>query len=647
MVKQKGQLKNGYYVSAYCCIDPMFNVHQKAFRHDQNISLWFVENNKVKLLHHWELERITGIKHHKISFFNDADFLQLLDRLLEEYSLKSDELQGIFGLPNVSSIADYHSLDEYEDLSYHAMSHLFSSLLADSDIFYNHNIIALAIDGSPDIVIDKSARRKNHYVGAYAKKGEIEIFPVLSPGMYWVASTNKFSLAEGTLMALAYASKSESFSIKPQVDTLRDVYTYFDGIALNDEINELWDEISSYRDGDQGVKFNYFDERFTEEENKISMFMKIIQQISIMKIEKLLDDIIGKYNINPTETYISLSGGYTLNCPTNTHIMKKYKFIDQLYIPCVNDGGLSIGMGLYYFHKKINNIQFALKHPFYGDSDVLTENILQKYEPYINTITRNTDSFSQDMIKAPIIWFDNRAEIGPRALGHRSILADPRFDKSKDLLNVCKQRQWWRPVAPIVLEEYVKDWFEDSFSSPYMLNNFNIISDKKHLVPAILHMDDTCRVQTVNQDDNLLLYKCIQQFHDITGVPIICNTSLNDRGEPIINTISQAMNFALRKNIGIIYINGVRLELKNFNAFPYKHPEERWDELFTKYTGNTEMLKKLNLLNLTPMEYYIYVMNPSLHKFDYTKKEDAEQLKVIIARLNKKFKFDLFTQLMY
>ena len=647
MNKQKKRLPNGHYVSAYCCIDPMFNVHQKAFRHDQNISLWSIEDNKVTLVHHWELERITGIKHHKISFFNEADFFQLLDMLLEPYNLNSGKLQGIFGLPNVSNIIDYHSLSEYEDLSYHAMSHLFSSLLADSNIFHNHNIIALAIDGSPDIVIDKAARRKNHYVGAYSRKGEIEVFPVLSPGMYWVAATNKFSLAEGTLMALAYASKSESYSIIPQTNMLRDVYTYFDGIALNDEINKLWDEISSYKNEDQGIKFNYFDERFSEEENKISMFMKVIQQISIMKIEKLLDDIINKYQINPENTYISLSGGYTLNCPTNTHIMKKYKFIDQLFVPCVNDGGLSIGMGLYYFHKKISNIQFALKTPFYGDSDILTEEILEEYKPYIDTAINDTSLFTQDLMKAPIVWFDGRAEIGPRALGHRSILADPRKENSKDLLNICKQRQWWRPVAPIVLEEHVTDWFEYAFTSPYMLNNFNIVDDKKHLVPAILHMDNTCRVQTINQDDNLLLYKCVQKFSDQTGIPIICNTSLNDRGEPIINTVSQALNFALRKNIEIVYINGIRLKLNNFNLFPRQCPEERWDELFTKYADNTEMLRELNLLNLSPMEYYIYVMNPSLHKFDYTKKEDAEQLKVIIARLNKKFRFDLFTQLMY
>lgn len=103
--------------------------------------------------------------------------------------------------------------------------------------------------------------------------------------------------------------------------------------------------------------------------------------------------------------------------------------------------------------------------------------------------------------------------MGPRGLGHRSILADPRLELSKDLLNKYKDRQWWRPVAPIVLEEEVHKWFKDSFVSPYMLNNFKIQPDKKDVVPAILHLDETCRVQTINKTSNGLLYKAVKQFH--------------------------------------------------------------------------------------------------------------------------------------
>lgn len=147
----------------------------------------------------------------------------------------------------------------------------------------------------------------------------------------------------------------------------------------------------------------------------------------------------------------------------------------------------------------------------------------------------------------PIVWYDGQSESGPRALGHRSIIADPRSIRNKDLINLYKQRQWWRPVAPIILEDFLEEWFENAYPSPYMLNNFVIRQEKKELVPAILHLDLTARVQTINQESDEALYHVIQNFYERTGIPIVCNTSLNDRGEPIIETVEQAFNFALRK----------------------------------------------------------------------------------------------------
>lgn len=149
----------------------------------------------------------------------------------------------------------------------------------------------------------------------------------------------------------------------------------------------------------------------------------------------------------------------------------------------------------------------------------------------------------------PIVWYDGQSESGPRALGHRSIIADPRSIRNKDLINLYKQRQWWRPVAPIILEDFLEEWFENAYPSPYMLNNFVIRQEKKELVPAILHLDLTARVQTINQESDEALYHVIQNFYERTGIPIVCNTSLNDRGEPIIETVEQAFNFALRKKL--------------------------------------------------------------------------------------------------
>src|SRR5699024_6910313 len=112
-------------------------------------------------------------------------------------------------------------------------------------------------------------------------------------------------------------------------------------------------------------------------------------------------------------------------------------------------------------------------------------------------------------------------EIGPRALGNRSILADPRNIKSKIVLSRIKKREWWRPVAPVILDSMLNEWFDNSFSSPHMLNNFSIKRSKKSQVPSILHLDDTCRVQTVG-DENKLLEQALQLFYTHTGIPILC-----------------------------------------------------------------------------------------------------------------------------
>ena len=177
------------------------------------------------------------------------------------------------------------------------------------------------------------------------------------------------------------------------------------------------------------------------------------------------------------------------------------------------------------------------------------------------------EQFSTDIEKEPVIWFEGRAKVGPRALGHRSILADPRKIISRDLLNKYKQREWWRPVAPIILESQCAEWFVESKYSPFMLNNFTVHPEKKEKIPAVLHIDNTARVQTIGPESELL-YQAVEQFYARTGTPIVCNTSLNDKGEPIVNTIDEALNFALRKNIHVDYINGVRFQLTDRLKYP-------------------------------------------------------------------------------
>ncbi|MBZ0274207.1 hypothetical protein K8I61_19365 [bacterium] len=153
-----------------------------------------------------------------------------------------------------------------------------------------------------------------------------------------------------------------------------------------------------------------------------------------------------------------------------------------------------------------------------------------------------------------VVW--GRSEFGPRALGRRSILADPRWDGMRDHLNDrVKHRQWFRPYAPAVLAEHARDWFELDHESPHMLLVATVRADKREIVPAITHVDATARPQTVPEDGSRLR-GVVEAFHRITGVPIVLNTSFNDHGEPIVETPLDAFQCFAGTELDAIAIGG-------------------------------------------------------------------------------------------
>ena len=155
-----------------------------------------------------------------------------------------------------------------------------------------------------------------------------------------------------------------------------------------------------------------------------------------------------------------------------------------------------------------------------------------------------------------VAWFQGGSEFGPRALGNRSILCRPYPKEMKDHLNIrVKFREEFRPFAPSVLSEYQKDFFHINQDSPHMLMACKIKKDKKKIIPAIVHIDGTCRVQTVKKDINKKFYNLIKEFYKITSVPVLLNTSFNVKGQPIVNTPLQAINTFKSTNIDILVID--------------------------------------------------------------------------------------------
>ena len=145
-------LKEGYYLSAYVSIDSLGNVLETTLRHDQNIALWKYENSHLVLLAHWELERRTGVKHHNISFFSREDFEKFVNQLLEPYNLKYSDLEEVIGISEEKM--------GLSNIAYHSRCHLYAALLTETNLFYSHDIIALALDGGPDFIAEKIARKK-------------------------------------------------------------------------------------------------------------------------------------------------------------------------------------------------------------------------------------------------------------------------------------------------------------------------------------------------------------------------------------------------------------------------------------------------------------------------------------------------------
>lgn len=612
---------NGYYITAYCDIDPLGNILKTSIRHDHNVALWKINANEVSLLYHCELERVTGYKHHRIPFYSVDDFYQFIDKILLPFGISHAEIKGYIGMKDISNCL---AVEMNETYAYHSLCHLYASMGMKSDIFYNENILALSLDGEPDTIIDVFARKKNYYAGAYSEKGNVELFPASSPGILWSIAADILNMQEGTLMALASASMSCSYEVYNIIDSVENLN---DVLLMHSKIRKICNNIMKYTEADKGKKFNFWDTRFSDYENRISMIMKIVQKISLEVVEKSIEYAILKYKIVPEQTYIALGGGYALNCPTNTYIKNKYNFKKQLIIPCVNDGGQAIGIGLHFFYNNCLNVKFSFQSAYLGST---SNRYSVQFERYIESVYNGLDFMVQDIENGPIIWFNGRAESGPRALGNRSILADPRRIESKNKLNEIKKREWWRPVAPIILQEECANWFKDCFESEYMLNNFSIKDDKEKLVPAIVHLDGTSRVQTVNKG-NKYLYQILKIFYEKTGIPILCNTSLNDKGEPIIDTIDQAFNFALRKRIVIVYINGKRYKMCNFESYAENNPMAREEELFVRASKDIE---KINTYNITAREYFMYKNCGLLPQYNFEKEGDVKRFKKMMSKVN-------------
>ncbi|RYZ62582.1 MAG: carbamoyltransferase [Chitinophagaceae bacterium] len=263
---------------------------------------------------------------------------------------------------------------------------------------------------------------------------------------------------------------------------------------------------------------------------------------------------------------VCIAGGVAQNSVANGKITRSTPF-KNLYIPSAgHDAGISLGAALYVQHQELHTPrQAAIRSAFTGSrfSNAEIKAILtQKGIPFSELSDANVYERTSDCLQAGGVvgWFSGRAEFGPRALGGRSILADPRRADAKELLNhKIKRRESFRPFAPSILKEFVADFFELTEDVPFMEKVFPIKKEQRHRVPAVTHVDGTGRLQTVDKLISPRYHALIHTFYRQTGIPILLNTSFNEN-EPIVNTPEEALACFLRTAMDMLVMENIVVE---------------------------------------------------------------------------------------
>jgi carbamoyltransferase len=314
-----------------------------------------------------------------------------------------------------------------------------------------------------------------------------------------------------------------------------------------------------------------------------------VQAVTEEVVLTMTRSLAKEYNI----PNLCMAGGVALNCVANGKILRDKAFKDIWVQPASGDAGGALGGALAVWHKELNkprivNLNDSMKGSYLGplyEQDIIEKELLDCGAKF-DSVTENEmiEQTAQALSNGKAVgWFQGRMEFGPRSLGGRSILGDPRSEQMQKTLNLkVKYRESFRPFAPSVLREDMTDWFELDYDSPYMLLVDDVKTDKRikmtseeeslfgidklnikrSSIPAVTHVDYSARIQTVSQNTNKPYYDLITKFKEKTGCPVIVNTSFNVRGEPIVNTPTDAFNCFMGTELDYLAIGNCILDKK-------------------------------------------------------------------------------------
>ncbi len=439
-----------------------------------------------------------------------------------------EDITQIFNLPGLNKKIEIHYIKHHLA---HAASSFFVSPFNKSAILtvdgYGEDTCTMLANGSGnEIKILKEIKFPNSLGSLYAAFTQYLGFQ----------ANNE----EGTVMGLAaYGNQAKYYNLLKKI------------VRINDQGGMELDlsYFSFYKQG-----YRRYSGKFTEvfgPERKKGDTIKPRHQDIAAGVQRITEEALIKlarylYEVTHCKN-LCLAGGVALNSVANGRILKETPF-ERIFIqPASSDAGASLGSALYLYHQiPGNKKRQIMKHDYLGpgfSNDEIKQQLdaaKLKYEFHEDIERVCAKLIAENKI---VGWFQDRMEFGPRALGSRSILADPRNQKIKDILNKrVKNREKFRPYAPSVLLEDYKDYFNGTIPSPFMLLVYDVLKSKKRLIPGVVHVDGTARVQTVDKNINLKYWKLIQEFKKITGIPLILNTSFNLKGDPIVCSVKDALH---------------------------------------------------------------------------------------------------------
>jgi carbamoyltransferase len=356
---------------------------------------------------------------------------------------------------------------------------------------------------------------------------------------------------EGKIMGLApYGSENDE--IRTTLESLVDTGVDYDVTdvtsgGIQNGLAKLEDHFGRpARDG--GGKFSEWEQDLAYETQSL--------------LEQIVCSITEHYSAETEFSNVCLAGGVALNCKMNKTV-RELDAVDRTFVqPVANDAGTVLGAGwLRQSPADVEEQTHVYYGPEYGTNEI--QDLLEQTKVDYRRPDDLERTVAEALVDGQLVgWFQGRMEVGPRALGHRSIIADPRDEASRDRVNkYVKHREEWRPFAPSILADRADEYFEAATPSPFMIDTFDTVPERRDEIEAVLHRgDNTTRPQTVTREANPRYYDLISAFDDLTDVPVVLNTSFNDHAEPIVNRPSEALKDFYGMGLDMLVLEDIVIE---------------------------------------------------------------------------------------